>query len=277
MKKVLIIDFMGVLYASHYAFKNLTYEEKETGAIYGFVSQLLNVINHEKPTNVLIALEGGSNKRYDISKDYKANRSERPSELAHQIKALDEIIKLMGIKSVAVKGYEADDVIASACIQWASDDCKCVIYSDDKDLMQLVNANVSQYAPRKGKMFGVTDVVEKFDVAPSQISELLALQGDASDNIPGAKGIGPKSASALLKAYNNIDNLYANLGNLKPTFRDKLVKSKEAVAVSRLLTELHGHLDIGDVPETAEVDRDLLFAELAKWGLTTIIEKLEQL
>jgi len=274
MKKLYALDFMGILYASHYAYINLSHNGALTGGIYGVTKTILDLLD-QKPDYFIVALDSSKSFREELYPQYKANRKTRPEEITSQIEVLRQIIPKLGVHAIGYEGYEADDIIASVCKQFVSPETEGVIHSDDKDLMQLITPFVSQFSPRKQKVYREPEVMEKFGVPTNKISEFLALQGDSSDNIPGAKGIGPKSAAAMINSYGSIDNLYKNLGLLKPAYREKLEKSIELVSISKQLTELVSDLDIGVLGdyEVKPIDKSVIKL-LESYGMQSFIERL---
>ena len=249
MKKVLLIDGFGFIFKSYYAFINrpLTNNKGEnTSAIYGFFKTLISILNKEKPDYYLIALEGeGECFRNKIYPDYKANRSPAPEDLKPQIVKIIDLLKKLDIPNVSINGYEADDIIGTISEKLTKkDNKKIIIYSTDKDLRQLVRDKIHIYHPGKNtdeyRIFDSKKVKEKMGVAPDQVIDYLALAGDASDNIPGVSGIGPKTAVQLLTEWKTLENIYTNLKNiLSKSLQEKLIENKENAFLSQKLAKIN--------------------------------------
>ena len=147
------------------------------------------------------------NFRNEIYKDYKANRSEAPDDLAPQFEYIRKSVKAFNLPSIELLNYEADDLIATYAKQISKLGAKVTVISSDKDLMQLVSKDIRLYDPMKNKVIGEKEVIEKFGVKPNQVVDVQSLAGDSSDNIPGVPGIGIKTAAELINKYKNLDNL----------------------------------------------------------------------
>lgn len=193
-----------------------------------------------QPQYMLVAFDAeGATWRHEIYDQYKASRS-RPPEFQEVVGRIQEWLTLCGVAWVERPRYEADDIIASAVTRWQAlrPDEPVVVVTRDKDLMQLVSAQVQIWDHRTGETVNVTAVVEKFGIEPHQISDYLALIGDGSDDIPGAKGVGAKTATPLLKEYGTVTNLLSSTDEL-PGKRGQLIsKNRAAIELSAQLTQL---------------------------------------
>ncbi len=259
MKKVVLIDGNNLLFRSYYATAysgNMMKNSKgePTNALYGFVNMLNKIINEEKPEYLLVSLDKGKTFRHDNYEDYKAGRAETPDELKVQIEQAKDLLDSMGIKWLEAKGYEADDIIGTVSNMVTNvDDFNALIVSSDKDLLQLINESV-QVKLLKLKDYILMDhdtFFKQYGIEPNKMIDLKGLQGDASDNIPGVKGIGEKTALKLLQEYKSVENIYVNIENVKGKMKDKLIESKDDAFMSKQLATIYKevplNIEIGDL------------------------------
>ncbi len=245
-----LIDATAFCYRAFYALGNLsTSSGQPTGAIYGFVNILNKILKQKKPQFLAAC--------FDISRDtfrqkkfaeYKIQRSPMPDDLLSQIPLIKEIISAYGINICEKEGYEADDIIATLSTQAKENNMPVMIVSSDKDILQLVGQDIKVLSPGKNEevLYDMHKVKERFGLAPQQIVELIALMGDAVDNIPGAKGIGEKTAVDLLKEYGSLDNILASVDKIKPERAKKAVaNSIENIKLSRELAILNHKVKLG--------------------------------
>lgn len=249
MQKIFIIDASGYLYSSYFAIRNLTNSKGEsTNALYGFIRSVHKLIKDFQPTHMVAVFDGPRNakKRLEIYPDYKSHRLTAPQDLPYQICWAQEFCSMMGLPYLNIPEVEADDTIG-AIAKWAEKQgAEIFICSTDKDLAQLVNERIVMLNTRKdNQIIGVKEVEEIYGVSPPQIVDLLALIGDVSDNIPGVPGIGPKTASSLLKDFGSLDHLLSNtdkiVGEKKKT---SIIENKEKALLSRKLVTLHFDINI---------------------------------
>ena len=247
LKKLFIIDGYAILYRAHYALiRNplITSYGFHTSALFGFTNQLIKIIKDENPDYLVCAFDSKEKTfRHKIYSDYKANRPEMPEELQKQIPHLWELLDGMNIPVLRKPGYEADDIIGTVTESVLDKKIQSYIVSGDKDFMQLINDKVFLYTP--GKRNSATDiydkdgVIKKWGLPPEKISDLLALMGDSSDNVPGVAGVGIKTAVKLLKEYDNIESVLDNASKISNkrvhngliSGRDKAFLSKELVTI----------------------------------------------
>ena len=251
-----LIDGSSQMYRAYHAFrgKGLSNQEGQTThAVYVFVTMLRKLIADHKPAYIAASFDlAGPTFRDQIVDDYKANRVAMPDDLAEQINWVHQACEALGVPIVTAEGYEADDVIGTLAKRAAADGFEVAIVSIDKDFFQLVRDGVRVYDPREdGAWFDASGVVEKFGVQPSQVTDVLALVGDTSDNVAGVPGIGKKGATDLITQYGSLDTLLEKAGELKPKQRDALVTHRAAALQSRELVTIKT-----DVP--IEVDFDAL-------------------
>ena len=217
-----------------------TLDGRPANAIYGFLSMIVKLLKDKKPEYLVFCYDlKEPSFRRDLYSEYKANRSEMPIEMAQQMGPLKSIAGLLGIPEVEAQGFEADDCIGTLAKLFSEQDFEVLIVSGDKDFAQLVSSSVKIYDTMKDIIYDPRLVVEKWGVPPEQFIDYLALIGDSSDNIPGVAGIGPKSAEKLLKEYTSLEEIYANLENIKPDgVQKKLSHAKEMAFLSKTLVTI---------------------------------------
>jgi DNA polymerase-1 len=190
---------------------------------------------------------------------------------------LDDVCAAFGVRSIRKKGYEADDIIATLSEKLSASGYEVRIISSDKDLMQLVTDNISLFDPIKSRIIKAKEVLEKYEVLPSQMTMLQALMGDASDNIPGVSGIGPKTAAKLINEFKTLDGIYQNLDAIaSKKIRENLVAQRELLDVSLKLVTLKKDVDISENLTDLEVNYDSRRIKefLNKMGFTSLLRRL---
>lgn len=243
-ERLYIIDGYGLIYRSYFAFINRPMTDPEgrnISALFGFFRMFFSIMNKERPTHLAVAMDApGPTFRHELFDAYKANREKTPEDLHAQIPLISRILEAASIPVIAKTGYEADDVIATMAKKASEAGYECVIVSSDKDLLQLVSGHIQALRPVKGDMLHVDrdGVHELFGIWPEQIRDYLSLIGDSADNIPGVKGIGPKSAVRLLSSYESLDGIFEHLDELSPALKKKLSENREVAYISRDLVEL---------------------------------------
>lgn len=249
MEKFLIIDGNSIIYRAYYALPFLSNTKGEpTGAIFGFLNMFLKVVSEYKPDNVAVAFDYSRktfrNKIFDA---YKGTRKETPDDLRQQFPIMKKFLQAMNVKFVEQKCIEADDIVGTLS---NVPNCKKVILSGDRDVLQLIDADTEVWLTKKGisEIYRVdTEVLlQDFHLTPSQVVDLKALMGDTSDNIPGIKGIGPKTATSLIEQFDNLENLYENLDNpnINKNLKEKLLASKDVAFMSKTLATIKTDCDI---------------------------------
>lgn len=251
-KRLVLIDGHAILYRAYYAFSSTlkTRQGELVNAVYGFTRMLLIVLKDLHPEYVAVAFDlPEPTFRHKEFIGYQVQRPKMDSELADQIERVKEVVRTLNIPIFAVKGFEADDVIATLAkqaVQSKRTD-EVIIVTGDRDIMQLVSSKVKVYAPVKGfsqaKLFGEKDVRELLGVKPEQVVDYKAMVGDPSDNYPGVPGIGPKTAVSLLSRFPSFAQIYKNIGKMEPRLAHKLTEGAESAALSRKLAEI-----VTDVP-----------------------------
>lgn len=283
---IVLVDGNSTIYRAYFAIRGLsTSKGFPTNAIYGFVQTINKIEKEFKPNSISVAFDIAKKTfRNEIYKDYKAQRPPMPEDLVIQIPKIKEFLKLKGIPIWEFENYEADDLIATVAKEFSKKD-KVLIVSSDKDLFQLIDENIMIYQARKDKIMGEKETEEKFGVLPSQIVDFLALMGDSSDNVPGVKGIGEKTAAKLLKEFKTIENIYENIDKITPaSLKDKLIAGKEDAFLSKNLVILKCDLKIQNLElnlkeekkeELKNFYRELEFYSLLK-EMETSIEIIEE-
>ncbi len=277
MEKIILVDGNNLLFRSYYATAyngNFMKNSKgfPTNALFGFTNMMNKIIEEEKPTRILVAFDKGKTFRHDKYDFYKGGRIETPEELKVQFPVAKEMLEYMGIRYYEIENYEADDIIGTFA-SYCDKDPEFVgtIISSDKDLLQLLSDQVDikllkqkdyiRYNPKTFK--------EDYGIEPIRMIDLKALMGDASDNIPGVKGIGEKTALKLLVEYGTLDNLYAHIDEIKGSTHDKLVSGKNDAYMSYEIATI-----VRDVPMEINME-DIRYREEDTEKLNALYENLE--
>ncbi|MBR2974954.1 MAG: DNA polymerase I [Clostridia bacterium] len=241
MHKLVLIDGNSLLNRAYFALPPTNDNQgRNVNAVYGFVNLLLKVLTDYQPTNLAVTFDKrGDNFRKALYPDYKANRKGMPDDLAEQMPILQNLLTTMGIKVVQSAGIEADDLIGSLAAKFG---VPTLIVSGDKDLFQLVNDTTTVLLTKKGitEVETVTpqSLLSGYGLTPLQVVEYKALRGDTSDNIPGVRGVGEKTATALIQKYGDIETLYQNVNNEKGALKDKLIADRDMAFVSKQLATI---------------------------------------
>lgn len=240
-KTINLIDGYGYVFRAYYGLPPMTDPKgRPVGAVFGFCRMLLNLIEKHKNEPLAVVFDsGGKNHRHHIYPAYKSHRPPAPEDLIPQFPLIREVCQALGVFMIEMPGQEADDLIATYARLAAKEGYAVNIVSSDKDLMQLVNDHVTMYDPMKNKTIDRAGVIEKFGVPPDQVIDVQALMGDSADNIPGIPGVGPKTATELIKAYDTLDNLYAHVDEMKTSKRkENLLTHKGLAYISKELVTL---------------------------------------
>lgn len=241
-KRLFLIDGSGYIYRAFYALPAMNRQSDNTpvNAVFGFTSMLMNFIK-DNPNDFLAVVFDTERKNFrnDIFPEYKATRKEVPPELIPQFPLIRQAVQALNIASVEEAGYEADDLIASYTQEARKMGYQVVIVSADKDLTQLMDGeNVQVFDPMKKRFVTIDDTIKKFGVTPDKITQVQALMGDSIDNIPGVKGIGPKTASELIMQYGSLDGIYAHLSEITGRKNELLTIGKQDAYMSLKLVTL---------------------------------------
>jgi 5''-3'' exonuclease (including N-terminal domain of PolI) len=249
--KLLLIDAYALIYRSYYAFiKNPRINSKgvNTSAVFGFINTLEDVLRRVGPTHVAVGFDpSGPTFRHEAFEEYKAQREETPEVIRQSVPVIRDIINAYNIPILEVPRYEADDVIGTVAKIAESKGFDVYMMTPDKDYGQLVSDHIFQYRPKFGgdyETLGVKEVLEKYTLTSiSQMTDLLGLMGDSSDNIPGCPGVGEKTAQKLLEEFGSIENLLNNTDKIKGALRTKVEENKEQILFSKYLATI-----VTDVP-----------------------------
>ena len=277
MKKVVLVDGNNLMFRSYFAtlYSGSTLRNKKgfpTNAIYGFVNMINKIISEEKPMYIAVAFDIGKTFRHEKYDYYKGKRDNTPDELKEQFPIAKQILTAMNIKYFELQGYEADDIIGTfskKCEQ--DDDFKALIVSSDKDLLQLIT-DQTEVKLLKTKDYIRMDYKTFYDtygIEPIKMIDLKALMGDASDNIPGVKGIGEKTALKLLTTYGSLSSIYEHIDEIKGSVKDKLIQDKDNAYMSYDIATIYK-----DVPLNVELE-ELAYIPKDKNELYKIYNELE--
>ncbi len=247
MKKIALIDGYGFVFRAYHSLPDLTRNDgTPVGAVFGFTNMIIKILASLDVSHIAIIFDsGGKNFRHELYKEYKANRPPCPENLIPQFAIIRECANALNIATLEKSGFEADDIIATLAKKCYNEDFETLIISSDKDLMQLINDRTKMYDAMKNKIIDSSSVKEKFSVTPDKVLDVLALIGDASDNIPGVKGIGEVSASELINQFGSLEKIYENLENIPQKKRKEyLEKSKNEAFLSKKLASLDENVEL---------------------------------
>ena len=282
-----LVDGSGYIFRAYYALPPLSRKSDglPTGAVSGFSSMLFKLLEEvrsddskNKPTHFAVIFDSArKNFRNEIYKDYKANRSEAPDDLAPQFEYIRKAVKAFNLPSIEQINYEADDLIATYAKQIISFGAKVTIISSDKDLMQLVSNKIRLFDPMKSKVIGEKEVIEKFGVKPTQVIDVQSLAGDPSDNIPGVPGIGIKTASELINKFKTLENLLEKAGEIPQKKRkETLTNNKDLALISKKLVTLKDDVPIKNKIDTFDIkkiDKDKLYEFLREMEFNRLLSQ----
>ena len=268
MKTLLLIDAYAMIYRAYYAFiraPRMNSRGENTSAIFGFVVTFEDLLKRLKPSHIAVAFDpAGPTFRHEAFEQYKAQRQETPEDIRWAVPRIKQILQAMNVPVLEVPGYEADDVIGTIAHKAEQEGFEVYMATPDKDYGQLVTEHIFMYRPRHTGGFeklGPQEVCEKYGLqSQSQVIDLLGLMGDSSDNIPGCKGVGEKTAVQLLQQFGSIDNLLANTDLLKGALQRKIQEQVEEIRFSRFLATIKT-----DVP--IEFDAQALVYQDRNWEL----------
>ncbi|WP_243518842.1 MULTISPECIES: 5'-3' exonuclease H3TH domain-containing protein [unclassified Candidatus Cardinium] len=259
LKKLFLLDGMSLIYRAHFALSKVhttTAEGIETGAILGFVNTLLEVLQKEKPTHIIVAFDSKEKTfRHELFTNYKSHRPAQPEAISIAIPYIQSILDGFGILSVSCKGYEADDLLGTLAHKGAAMGCTTYIMSTDKDLAQMVTDVIYLYKPssqgQKASIIGKKEILAQWEIArPEQVKDILALEGDPSDFIPGIPSIGKKTARKLIKEFDSLENLLAHSDHLTGRLKTNLIQYAEQGILSKELATIRT-----DVPITLDLEK----------------------
>jgi DNA polymerase-1 len=275
-----LIDGSNYIYRAFYGLPLLTNSKGfPTNAIYGFTNMLLKLKRELKPDYIVVTFDlKGPTARHEEFEDYKATRKPMPDDLVPQVPLIKDVVRGFSICVLEKQGTEADDLIGTLTIRAGDKGWRTVIISGDKDLLQLVNENVTMIDTMKDKTYDADAVKEKFGVGPDKVVEMLGLMGDTSDNIPGVPGIGPKTAQRLIEEYGTVENVIKNAENLKNVkLRESFRKHAEQARLSRQLANIRKDIPIDfDFQDAVvrEPDREALSKLFTEFEFSSLLQEI---
>ena len=282
MARLLLIDGHSNLYRAFFALRELRAPDgTPTNAAYGFLRMLGKLLRELEPSHIGVVFDtGGETFRSRLDERYKAQRPPIPEELAAQIPLVQDALRRLGIAVLAVADVEADDVIGTLAVRAAAAGLEVILASSDKDLMQLVrDPAVSLWHTRLERRLDEAAVAEVFGVPPQQVIEVLALQGDASDNVPGCRGIGEKGARELIRRWGSVEELYAHLAEVTPARAQRaLAEHRDEVALSRELVRIRSDVPLELDPAALQrgaPDNDGLVELYRRLGFSSLLAELD--
>ena len=280
-----LIDGSGYIFRAYYALPPLSRKSDglPTGAVSGFCSMLFKLLedsksnqNLQKPSHFAVIFDSARKTfRNEIYKEYKANRSDPPDDLAPQFEYIRKSVLAFNLPSVELINYEADDLIATYVDKILEKGSKVTIVSSDKDLMQLYKKDVRIFDPMKNKFITEEDIIKKFGVNADKVIDVQALAGDSSDNVPGVPGIGVKTASELINKYGNLEKLLKSAHEIKQNKRrETLIENKDKAIISKKLVSLNHNSPVKQKLEEfklKEIDKDKLYKFLREMEFNRLL------
>jgi DNA polymerase-1 len=301
MERLVLIDGNALVHRAYHAYPPLTDPDNNpVGALYGFFSMLLKIMQDMKPHNVVVCFDcAAPTFRQELYVAYHEHRPQLSEDFVPQLIAIQELLQAAGVCVFAVSGYEADDLIGtiahqaiqnqessrspelgSRVIKNQEKNIEVIIVTGDRDLLQLINPHVRVIMPITGitnmKLFGEAEVKEKYGVLPSQFVDYKALIGDPSDGYPGVTGIGPKTAATLISEFGSFENLYKHLGEVVPKTAEKLALDAEQASLAKklatIVTDAPIHLDM-HACNVKNMKKEVLVAEFRKRGFKSLTSR----
>jgi len=268
--KLFLIDGHALIFKMYYAFLGrpmVNSKGEDTSILFGFTKYLLELIDRERPTHIAVSFDPpGGTFRNELYPAYKANRGETPELVVKSLEPLREIILALDIPVLMIPGFEADDVIGSAAVRFAAEGFEVYMVTPDKDYGQLISPQIRQLKPGKAggenELLGVSEVCDKWKIAsPAQVVDILAICGDASDNVPGVQGVGPVGAAKLLGKYGTMEGIYAHIGELTARQQEQFRAAEDHIALSKQLVTIKTDIPLDvtaaqlvyDTAETPEI------------------------
>jgi len=254
-QKLVLIDGHALAYRAFHALPEdmKTAQGELTNAVYGFTSMLLSVLRDEKPTHIVVTFDKGRTFRHDVYPDYKAHRAKMPEEMRSQMERIRQVVETLGIPVFEQEGYEADDLLGTLARQAGEQGVDTLIVTGDMDLLQLVDEHTrvltSRWRFSDTVIYDVEGVQRRYGLAPTQLVDFKALVGDKSDNIPGVRGVGEKTAARLLQQYGSLGGIYEHVDEVQARFRNKLEAERDMAFLSRRLATI-----VRDTPVQLDLD-----------------------
>ena len=281
--RILALDGNSIINRAFYGIRVLSTKDGVfTNAIYGFMNILLKLIENNNPDLIIAAFDlKAPTFRHKMYSEYKAGRKPMPEELRMQIPIMKDLLKAFGCAVLEKEGYEADDILGTIAKKCNDNGDTCVIATGDRDSLQLVSENVTvQLAATKAgapevRIYDVDKIKEEYGVTPTQMIEIKALQGDASDNIPGVAGVGPKTAGTLIQKFGTVENLYENIetADIRENLKNKLIADKDNAFLSKTLGTINCEVPI-EIPNEAKRNDEELKSHLIHLEMFKLLDKL---
>ena len=283
MNKLMLVDGHSILNRAYYGLPPLTSPDgTPTGALYGFLNILFKFLDEEKPDALAVAFDvSAPTFRHEKYKEYKGTRKPMDPDLKVQVPLIKEILEAMNVAIVEKPGWEADDIIGTLSKKYSKDGNPVTIVSGDKDLLQLVDENITMKNPKTSRgqttvvNYTPADVIEEYGVTPHEFILLKAIMGDTSDNIPGVKGIGPKTAAPIVAKYHTLDEVIAHIDDLSSaSVKKKMAEGVDSMKLSYFLAEIDTNVDLDFDPEKAGLDNifnDRSYELFKKYNFKTIL------
>jgi DNA polymerase-1 len=286
-EKLVLIDGHALVYRAYFALPSdmATSRGELTNAVFGFASMLINVLRDERPVYLAVAFDVGRTFRHEEYEEYKANREHMPDDLSMQMARIEELLEVFDIPTYRVEGYEADDVLAALARQATEQGVEVLIVTGDTDTFQLIGPHVRVMTPRRS--FGDTIIYdekrirERYGLEPGQLIDYKALVGDTSDNVPGVRGVGDKTATRLLQDYGSVEAIYDHLDEVSSArFRNALEEGREQAFLSKHLVTI-----VQDVPvelqlqdcRLQDLDRERVVELFRELEFRTLLDRLSQI
>ncbi len=281
--RLILIDGSAYIFRAYYGLPPMSRPDgTPINAVFGFTNMLVKLIEDYKDDKMLVVFDAArENFRNTIFNEYKANRGETPEDLIPQFNIIKECVDSFNIPQIEIEGYEADDIIATYCKLAEQQKNETIIVSSDKDLMQLVTNEITMLDPMKNKKIGIEQVIDKFGLPPEKVIQIQALTGDKVDNIPGAPGIGPKTALQLIEEFGDIHNLIKNAYKISQEKRRNVILDHQSdILLSLELVKLKNDIDLPlriiDINPYSSVDKNENLSNfLSKQGFKSIAERLK--
>lgn len=274
-KKIILIDGNSLVYRAFFALPTslTTSSGQVTNAVYGFTSMLIKLIREEKPNVILVAFDKGKSVRVKQYAEYKAHRPKTPDELRSQFPLVKDVLEVLKIPFFEIKGFEADDILATLAKEAEGEGDEVIVVTSDKDALQLVSPKTKIMTTKKGitntVLYDRKAVIERYGVPPEKVVDLLGLKGDPSDNIPGVPGIGEKTAAKLLQEFGSLENVLKNVDKISgEKLKNSLIEFAEQARLSKQLATL-------DFNSPIEVNFEEY--ELGGWGEQEVRELFSSL
>lgn len=287
MSKLVLIDGHSILTRAFFGVPDLTNSEGlHTNAVYGFLNIMFKILDEEKPENLMVAFDvKAPTFRHEMFKEYKGTRKPMPKELHEQVPLIKEVLISMGITVMEKPGYEADDILGTVAKDAVKKGYEVVIVSGDRDLLQLAEEHIliripkTKHGQTEIENYYEKDVIEHYQVTPTEFIDLKALMGDTADNIPGVKSIGEKTAIKLITEYHSVENLYEHIDEVKPDrVRDALIADKDNAFMSKTLATINTSSPVEYYVENGvlgNIYNDSALKQIMRLGFKSLLKRFD--